>query len=157
MTQPTSTAADPLDVYRSMRAALLDPDVHTLLPAELLAEDLVVETPFSPPGMRRHDGREAWLEFYRTSAAALRVRIDGFRELATHRTGDPEVLVVEYELTGGVPATGLRSSVTCVGVLRVRDGLIRHWREYQDVLAISAALNSKPEDLGGSTPAPTAP
>jgi limonene-1,2-epoxide hydrolase len=48
--------------------------------------------------------------------------------------------VVEYELTGVANATGRRSAVTCVGVLRVRDGLIRHWREYQDVLAISAAL-----------------
>lgn len=39
----------------------------------------------------------------------------------------------------------MRDSVTCVGVLRVRDGQIKHWREYQNVLAISEALNREPE------------
>jgi limonene-1,2-epoxide hydrolase len=33
-------------------------------------------------------------------------------------------------------------------VLRVRDGLIRRWRDYQDVLAISQALSLRPADLG---------
>ncbi|MFC3997938.1 nuclear transport factor 2 family protein [Nocardiopsis sediminis] len=153
MTQQATDAAGPLTIYRRMQEALLE-DEATLLPAELLAEDIVVETPFSPPGMRRHEGREAWLEYYRTSSAALSVRFERLRELATHRTDDPEVIVVEYELTGTVTDTGLRSSVTCIGVLRVRDGLIKHWREYQDIPAISAALNRRPEELGG-TPSPT--
>ncbi|MEV4753598.1 nuclear transport factor 2 family protein [Micromonospora sp. NPDC049559] len=145
MAQSTTATAGPLTIYRRMQEAVLG-DNPTLLPAELLAEDIVVETPFSPPGMRRYDGREAWLAYYRATSAALRVRFERFRELATHQTDDPEVIVVEYELTGTVVSTGVRSSVTCVGVLRVRDGLIRHWREYQDVLAISEALNGRPED-----------
>jgi hypothetical protein len=40
------------------------------------------------------------------------------------------------------------ASATFIAVLRVSDGLIRHWREYQDVLAISQALSLQPEDLG---------
>lgn len=76
------------------------------------------------------------------------MRFDRFRELATYRTGDPEVIVVEYELTGTVTATGVRSSVTCIAVLRVRDGLIAHWREYQDIPAITEALTRQPDDLG---------
>ncbi|WP_344588636.1 nuclear transport factor 2 family protein [Actinomadura vinacea] len=120
----------------------------TLLPAELLAEDLVVETPFAPAGMRRYEGREAWLSYYRTSGAGLLVRFEQFRELATYQTDDPEVIVVEYELTGTVTATGVRSSVTCIAVLGVRDGLIKHWREYQDIPAITEALTRRPEGLG---------
>lgn len=149
MSQSTIGAAGPLAIYRRMQEALLG-DGATLLPAELLAEDVVVETPFSPPGMRRHEGREAWLAFYRARSATLPVRFEQFRELATHQTDDPEVIVVEYELAGTVTTTSLRASATLIGVLRVRDGLIKHWREYQDVLAISEALKLTPADLGGA-------
>jgi ketosteroid isomerase-like protein len=149
MAQSATDTAGPLTIYRRMQEAVLGDDA-TLLPAELLAEDIVVETPFSPPGMDRYDGREAWLAYYRTNGAALQVRFEQFRELATYQTDDPEVIVVEYELTGTVITTGVRASVTCIGVLRVRDGLIKHWREYQNVLAISEALNRQPEDLGGA-------
>lgn len=154
MSQSTTGAAGPLTIYRRMQEALFG-DGPTLLPAELLAEDIVVETPFSPPGMRRHEGREAWLAFYEARSAVLPVRFDRFRELATHQTDDPEVIVVEYELGGTVTTTGLRASTTLIGVLRVRNGLIKSWREYQDVLAITEALKLTPEDLGGTgTPAP---
>ncbi|MCK8499402.1 nuclear transport factor 2 family protein [Myxococcus fulvus] len=149
MSQTATGAAGPLTLYRRMQQALLG-DEATLLPAELLAEDVVVETPFSPPGMRRHEGREAWLAFYRARSAVLPVRFEQFRELATHQTGDPEVIIVEYELAGTVTTTGRRASAVLIGVLRVRDGLIQHWREYQDVLAISEALKLTPEDLGGA-------
>jgi ketosteroid isomerase-like protein len=148
MPQPTTGAAGPLTIYRRMQEAVMREEGATLLPAELLAEDVVVETPFSPPGMRRHESREAWLAFYRTRA--LPIRFEQFRELTTHQTDDPEVIIVEYELTGTVTTTGLRASAAFIGLLRVRDGLIKHWREYQDVLAISAALNLQPEDLGGA-------
>lgn len=139
MALTTETAA----IYRRMQEAVLHGHgaSATLLPAELLADDVVVETPFAPPGMRRHEGSEAWLTYYRTSGAGLLVRFEQFRELATRQTDDPEVIVVEYELTGTVIATGVRSSVTCIAVLRVSDGRIKHWREYQDILAITEALN----------------
>ncbi|WP_374199574.1 nuclear transport factor 2 family protein [Glycomyces sp. YM15] len=123
-------------------------DGATLLPAELLADDIVVETPFSPPGMRRFEGREAWLDFY--ASRPLPIRFEAFRELSTHQSADPEVLVVEYELSGTVTTTGIAASATFIAILRVRDGRIRHWREYQDVLAISQALSLRPEDLGAS-------
>jgi ketosteroid isomerase-like protein len=144
MTQ--SMTAGPIEIYRLMQEALMRPEGATLLPAELLAEDVVVETPFSPPGMRRYDGREAWLEFYRSRP--LPIRFQEFREVTTRETDDPEVIVVEYELVGTVTTTGVTASATFIAVLRVRDGLIKHWREYQDVLAISQALSLQPEDLG---------
>lgn len=70
------------------------------------------------------------------------MRFDHFRKIAAHRTDDPEVIVVEYELGGTVTTTGRRASATFVGVLCVRDGLIRHWREYQDVLVMAAAFTA---------------
>ncbi|MGV3527212.1 MAG: nuclear transport factor 2 family protein [Candidatus Sericytochromatia bacterium] len=141
----TTSALDPLSplqVYKRMQEAVLQGkgSEATLLPAHLLSPDLVVETPFAPAGMRRYDGREAWLSYYRTAGAGLLVKFEGFQELATHPTPDPEVLVVEYALSGRVIATGLQASVQCIAVLRVRAGLIVHWREYQDIPAITAAL-----------------
>ncbi|MBB4934682.1 ketosteroid isomerase-like protein [Lipingzhangella halophila] len=148
---PSATGtAGPLTVYRRMQEELLRGEGAnaTLLPAELLAEDVVVETPFAPEGTRRYEGREAWLSYYGESGAGLLVRFEQFRELATHQTDDPEVIVVEYELAGTVIATGVRSSVTCVAVLEVRDGLIVHWREYQDIPAMTEALTRQPEGHG---------
>jgi uncharacterized protein len=142
MTATFTGDASPVAIYRRMQEAVLHGKGHeaTLLPAGLLAEDVMVETPFAPAGLRHYDGREAWLSYYRTSGAGLLVQFERFEELATHRTGDPEVIVVEYELAGRVLATGVRSSVRCIAVLRVRDGLIAQWREYQDIPSITEAL-----------------
>ena len=142
MAAPVTDGAPPIAIYRRMQEAVLHGEGHeaTLLPAELLADDVVVETPFAPVGMRRYDGREAWLSYYRTAGAGLLVRFERFDELATHRTDDSETLVVEYELTGKVIATGVRASVRCIAVLRVHDGLITHWCEYQDIASITEAL-----------------
>jgi ketosteroid isomerase-like protein len=143
-----STTAGPIEIYRLMQEAVMREEGATLLPAELLAEDVVVETPFSPPGMRRFEGRDAWLEFYRSRP--LPIRFEEFRELSIRETDDPEVLVVEYELVGTVTTTGVAASATFIAVLRVGDGRIEHWREYQDVLAISRALSVQPEALGSA-------
>jgi outer membrane protein assembly factor BamB len=61
-----------------------------------------------------------------------------------HDTADPEVIVVEYELTGVVTTTGHRATARFISVLRARDGQIVTWREYQDTLAIAQALGQPP-------------
>jgi uncharacterized protein len=142
MTTTMNAQKSPLEVYQRMQQAVLQGrgQEATLLPEELLADDVVVETPFAPVGMQRYEGREAWLSYYRTAGAGLLVTFERFKELATRPTDDPEVLVVEYELSGMVIATGFRATVQCIAVLRVSNGLIVHWREYQDIPSISAAL-----------------
>ncbi|SEE45618.1 Ketosteroid isomerase-related protein [Streptomyces sp. 2131.1] len=136
----------PVEVYRQMQEAVLCEYGPTLLPAQLLADDVVVETPFSPPGARRYEGRENWLAFY--ASRPLPFRCDEFHEISTRETADPEVLVVEYEFTGTVTTTGLAASAVFIAILRVRDGKILHWREYQDVMGITQVLSLRPEDLG---------
>jgi ketosteroid isomerase-like protein len=39
-----------------------------------------------------------------------------------------------------VTTTGERHRASFIGVLRVRDGKIKHWREYQDTARIARAL-----------------
>lgn len=111
------------------------------LDAGLLAEDVVIEMPFAPADRpRRWAGREAFLAFAGPQQAAFGGRFEDVRNVVVHDTADPEVIVVEYELAGTVKATGRRAAAPFIGVLRVRNGRIAHWREYQDVPAIAEAL-----------------
>ena len=99
-----------------------------------------MEVPFAPGGPRKWVGRDEWLAFAVPARAGFPVRFDRFTKLAVHETADPEVAVVEYELAGEVVTTGERGSARFIGVLRVRDGRIAGWREYQDTYAIQHAL-----------------
>lgn len=115
---------------------------------ELLAEDVVIETPFAPPGRpRRFVGRAEFLNFARLERDALPVRLDEMRDVVVHETADPEVIVAEYELAGVVTTTGRRSAAPFIGVLRVRDGKVVLWREYQNMPAIAAAVGRLPDLL----------
>jgi ketosteroid isomerase-like protein len=107
---------------------------------DLLTEDVVMEVPFAPGGPRSWVGRDEWLAFAGPARAGFPVRFDSFTKLAVHETVDPEVAVIEYELGGEITATGQRGSARFIGVLRVRDGRIAGWREYQNTYAIQQAL-----------------
>ncbi|GAA2667478.1 nuclear transport factor 2 family protein [Actinoplanes palleronii] len=110
---------------------------------DMLAEDVVVETPFAAPGRAtRTEGRERVLEQTRVGRAGFPVRFDDCRNVVVHETADPDVIIVEYELAGTHLGTGVRASAPFIGVLRTRDGLLVGWREYQHTMAIAAALAS---------------
>ena len=126
------------EVYESMRRAWIDDPAAV---DDLWAEDVVVEVPFAPPGRpKRFEGRDAFLAFARPGREALPVRIEDCRDVVVHDTADPDVIVVEYVLVGRSTITGKQDSAAFIGVLRVRDGKIAHWREYQDTMAMTAAL-----------------
>lgn len=109
----------------------------------MLAPDAVIEDPFARPGQpRRYESAAAFEEATRESRESLPVRFESFRYTAVHETADPEVTVLEYELGGTVLTTGRRASAPFIAVMRVRDGRIVLWREYQDKLAIAAALET---------------
>jgi uncharacterized protein len=133
----------PREVFARMKQQWLASNFDVI--DSLLADDGVVEAPFAPPGKpRRIVGREEFLAFARAERALLPVRFEECRETAVHETVDPEVIVVEYELTGTVTTTGHRASAPFILVLRVRDGQIVAWREYQDTAAIARALAQPP-------------
>jgi uncharacterized protein len=129
----------PREVFARMKQQWLGDSADSM--DSLLADDAVIEAPFGPPGKpRRHTSRADFLAFARAERASLPLRLEECREKAVHETADPEVIVVEYELTGTATNTGHRASAPFIGVLRVRDGKIMGWREYQDTAAIARAL-----------------
>ena len=131
----------PIEIFDSMRARWLA-DQSTFR-ADLLADDVVIEAPFAAPGRpTRIEGKQQVLEYTEAGRAAFPVRFDDCRHVVVHRTADPEVIVVEYELVGTHLVTGVTASAPFIAVLSVRNGELVRWREYQHTLAIAQAVGA---------------
>lgn len=132
-------AATPREVFDRMRQQWLgSPGALT---GEYLADDVIIELPFAPPGRpTRYEGKQSFFDFADPERAALPVRFDDCRTTAVHDTADPDTIVVEYELTGTATRTDQQHTAAFIGVLTVHDGKVTHWREYQNTMAILQAL-----------------
>ncbi|CAM3320955.1 nuclear transport factor 2 family protein [Kibdelosporangium persicum] len=106
--------------------------------SRLYAEDAVVEHPYAVDGPSRIEGR-----------AALHSRFSGARErpfkvtahhVVVRQTDDPEVVVAEYDYRVDVHRTGESFEVANVLIVRVRDGLIVHSRDFHDHHALARAV-----------------
>jgi ketosteroid isomerase-like protein len=128
----------PRDLFQRMRQQWFGPVVP--LTGDLLADDVIIESPFAAPGPHRIEGRQQFLDFANPQRAAFPVRFDTCHTTAIHDTTDPDTIVVEYELTGTSTATGRQATAAFIAVLTARDGKIALWREYQNTLAIQQAL-----------------
>ncbi|HEX5505419.1 MAG TPA: nuclear transport factor 2 family protein [Thermomicrobiales bacterium] len=109
---------------------------------ELYAEDAVVEQPLAVPEPTRLEGREAIRKHFAAAGGPLAFRVGN---VVVHQTGDPEVIVAEYDYEGRVTTTGRTFRVANIQVLRVRDGLIVASRDYHNHLALAAALGRLPQ------------
>jgi ketosteroid isomerase-like protein len=127
-------AMTPYEVFELKERRVLDYDMGGQ--ADLFAEDGVMEFPFAPPGVpRRLEGREAIRTVLGTAAERARqagVRLEWHGEYTVHQTGDPEVIVVEFEARGR-GADERVHRVPYLQVLRVRDGQIVHFRDYWSI------------------------
>jgi ketosteroid isomerase-like protein len=147
--------ATPREVFARMRRSWLG---HAGLEGDQLANDVIIEMPFAPPGRpSRVGGREQVLALLGPQQAAFPARFEQVRNVVIHDTSDPEVIVVEYELAGTVLTTGNQASAPFIGVLRVRNGKTVLWREYQNVLAIAQALDQLPALITSLGTAPAHP
>jgi uncharacterized protein len=110
--------------------------------AELYAEKTDVRHPMSPYGDEPLSSREALHEHF-TVAARARATADRLEyrpeNIVVHETGDPEVIVAEFDYAGTSQETGEPFSASCVFVLRVRDGEIVESRDYIDHIAMARA------------------
>ncbi|AQZ66936.1 unnamed protein product [[Actinomadura] parvosata subsp. kistnae] len=119
------------EIVAGFHAAMLHKSADEL--ADLYAEDALHEFPFG--GLAPYEGREAVRENYRATWGATPFEVEEVRQVALHRTQDPEVVVVEQTVHG--TAGGHRLTVPGLLVLRIRDGKIVHTRDYMDTSAIA--------------------
>lgn len=113
--------------------------------ADLYAEDSVIEMPFGPrPGVPiRFEGREG-PDGHRARFANFlpSVRVTGIDLVELHETGDPEVVIVEYDYHAVAVPTGRSFTNRYIMVVRVRDGLIVSSRDYANPLGSAAAFGN---------------
>lgn len=115
--------------------------------ADLWAEDGVLEFPFAQPGApRRLDGRAAVREYLKGYPDVLDIR--EIPEPVVHVTTDPEVVVAEFTANGVVVPTGKAYSMSYIAVITVRDGEIRHYRDYWSPAAAADVLSGAGETAG---------
>ncbi|MEV6741856.1 nuclear transport factor 2 family protein [Streptomyces sp. NPDC051104] len=141
---PAAPAAlGPRDVLARYRRAMVDKSADDL--ADLYSVDAVHEFPFLFPGMpARYQGREEVRAGYRAAWGASPAQPQQIREVAVHESTDPEVITVEQIVTGTVATTGEPFAFPGLLVMRVRNGLIVHVRDYMDGLAVAHAMGRLP-------------
>jgi uncharacterized protein len=113
--------------------------------ADCYAERVVIELPFT--GGLVPDRIETTRDELRNrfdSGAALR-RYDGIRDVHVHQTADPEIWVVEFRLDGAMTETGEPFSIAYALVMTIRDGLVVHSRDYNDMIVGARLLGRVPE------------
>ncbi|GAA3019778.1 hypothetical protein JCM13580A_56040 [Streptomyces drozdowiczii] len=133
----TAGVRTPREALAAYHRAMLAKSADAL--ADLYAPDALHEFPFTAPGFPpRYEGREAVRTGYGAVWGASPVRIDEVRTVSSYETADPEVIVAEHVVVGRLPGGGT-FTVPGLLVLRVRDGLITHARDYMDTAALAAA------------------
>lgn len=140
-----SDRTSPRSVFESLLQGISDRKWDDL--ADLYAEDAVVEMPFAPWSPARLEGREAIRAHFAAAAEGPLTLQAG--NVVVHDTGDPEVVIAEFDYDGQVSTTGRSFLVSNVQVLRVHNGQIVSSRDYHDHLAIAAALG-QPQERGSS-------
>ncbi|MFE2960088.1 nuclear transport factor 2 family protein [Nocardia tengchongensis] len=127
----------PAAVFERSLDAFLSKDMRAW--ADLCAEDVVVEFPFSPDNLpSRLDGREAIFEYLRYYPAIIDIHeIDSVTVYATDR---PDTVIAEWSVQGQVIPNGNKYDMAYATVVTVRDGRITNYREYWNPLAFGQAL-----------------
>jgi uncharacterized protein len=106
--------------------------------ADLYAEDVVIELPFTPTGEpAKAIGREPLRERLK-SFGSMR-ELTKVENVVVHETTDPEVVIVEYDLHGRF-RDQKPFVLSYVMVIRVKDGLIVSSRDYGNPVATSRAM-----------------
>jgi uncharacterized protein len=128
------------EIVEQMLRAGRDRDVETLV--SLMAPDGYIEWPYRPPDVPARLQGRAEIHRFLIEMANPFIKIDEHRNLVTHETTDPEVVIVEYDAHGTVVATGAPFHQTAIAVFRVHDGQIVSYRDYINPVPLMEALAS---------------
>ncbi|MCX4784562.1 nuclear transport factor 2 family protein [Streptomyces sp. NBC_01264] len=123
----------PRDVALDLLAALGDQDWDTV--SRLYAEDVVVHWPLCLPEPATLEGREAIHHMLRETWGVLEFRPTNIR---VHETGNPDIVIAEYDYDGRVVATGRSFQAANVLVLTVHGGQIVNARGYHNHAVMAA-------------------
>ncbi|HVQ19423.1 MAG TPA: hypothetical protein VMS23_00130 [Terrimicrobiaceae bacterium] len=88
---------------------------------------------------QRLDSRETLMTLY--VGYGDNIVLHGADELVVHRSQDPRVVIIEYEVHGKIVATGSSYDNRFISVVTIEGRKIVQWRDYMDSLAAMTALS----------------
>jgi uncharacterized protein len=103
---------------------------------DAFTEDVVLELPYADPPVRL-EGKAAIRAHVGPALAIFRFQL---HITDVYDCADPDTLVLEYRSEGRVTTTGKEYRNTYIGVVRFRDGLICHQREFYNPVPAGRAL-----------------
>src|SRR6202453_1373133 len=138
------TALDPFfQIVQQGLAGLVDGDHYF----ETIAADAVFEFRYDFPGWpRKVSGRDSLMDLY--FGYGNNIVLHGADALVVHRSQDPRVVVIEYDVHGKILATGVSYDNRFISVVTIENRKIVHWRDYMDSLAAMTALTKAAPDAG---------
>lgn len=119
---------------------------HGIEFADLFAKDGVLEYPFSIPGFPAVlTGREAIREFHSQASSGGRSALDMHEVTSVvHETTDPELVIAEISHHGYSNAADAPYESLALGVMRVVNGEITHYRDFMNPIAVAQSLGRMP-------------
>jgi ketosteroid isomerase-like protein len=128
-------ALDPFfDIVMQGLAGAVDGDHYF----DAIADDAVFEFRYVYPGFpTRVEGRDALMALY--SHYGDSTVLHSGDALVVHRSQDPRVLILEYEVHGEKFRTGNPYDNRFISVVTIEERKIVHWRDYMDSLAAFTA------------------
>jgi uncharacterized protein len=125
------------DLLRRALGDQLRPEATTFL--EMMAEDAVMEFPYSPAeGVHRLQGRAA-LERHLKQLAPL-IEIDAMTDLVVHPSREEGVFVLEFGCIGRGVQTNAAYNQRYISVVTVRHGQIVRYLDYWNPLVVLEAV-----------------
>jgi ketosteroid isomerase-like protein len=107
---------------------------------DTFADDAIFESRYRFPGwpviIR---GRASLIDILSGYGKSIHVQSAG--ALVVHRSQDPRVVILEYEVHGKILSTGGPYDNRFVSIVTIENRRIVHWRDYMDSLAAWTALN----------------
>ena len=133
------TALDPFfDIVQQGLAGLVDGDHYF----DTIADNAVFEYRYIFPGYpQRLNSREALLALY--AGYGNNISLYGADALVVHRSQDPRVVILEYEVHGKIIRSGAPYDNRFISVVTIEDRKIVHWRDYMDSLTAMTALSKR--------------
>jgi ketosteroid isomerase-like protein len=134
------TALDPFfDIVQRGLAGMVDGDHYF----DTIADNAVFEFRYIFPGYpRKIDSREALMALY--AGYGNNISLHGADALVVHRSQNPRVVILEYEVHGTIIRAGASYDNRFISVVTIGDRRIVHWRDYMDSLAAMTALSQTP-------------
>ena len=131
------TALDPFfDIVQQGLAGLVDGNHYF----DTIADNAVFEYRYNFPGYpQRLDSRKALMALY--AGYGKNILLHGADALVVHRSQDPRVVILEYDVHGKIIKTGASYDNRFISVVTIDDRKIVHWRDYMDSLTAMTALS----------------